>query len=179
MARNIEIKATIGDRAAFVARAQHVAGEPVAVIEQDDCFFVCANGRLKLRDFGDGRGELIAYERSDRPGPTASSYTRTETPDPSGLRQALAQSLGVAGRVRKSRRLYLAGRTRIHIDRVEGLGDYLELEVVLAKHEPLAAGEQEAERLMTALGVDAADLCHGAYLDLLQAGQGEPDSAFE
>lgn len=179
MARNIEIKAKIGDRAAFAARGQEVAGEPVAIIEQDDCFFVCGNGRLKLRDFGDGYGELIAYERPDCPGPSASSYTRTETADPAGLRDALARSLGVLGRVRKSRTLYLTGRTRIHLDRVEGLGDYMELEVVLAEHEPSTVGEQEAERLMAALGVGAADRCHGAYLDLLQAGQGELESALE
>lgn len=169
MSRNIEIKARIVDRDAFEARVQRLAGAPAAVIEQDDCFFACTTGRLKLRDFGDGHGELIAYERPDQPGPTTSSYARTETRDPDGLREALTRSLGAVGRVRKSRTLYLTGRTRIHLDRVDGLGDYMELEVVLSEGEARASGEQEAEQLMAELAIASDTLCHGAYVDLLAA----------
>lgn len=167
MARNIEIKAKIADRQLFEARVQRLAGAPVALIEQDDCFFACASGRLKLRDFGNGRGELIAYERPDQPGPAASSYARTETQDPQGLREALTRSLGTTGRVRKSRTLYVLGRTRIHMDCVEGLGDYVELEVVLSEIDAASAGEQEAEHLMAVLAIGPDALCQGAYVDLL------------
>ena len=169
MGRNIEIKARVVDRAAFAGRAKQVAGEPVAIIAQDDCFFVCARGRLKLRDFCNGTGELIAYERPDQHGPSASSYVRTATDDPAGLRDALHASLGVIGRVRKMRTLYLAGRTRIHLDRVEGLGDFMELQVVLADGDAPSQGEHEARELMDALRVTQADLCHGAYIDMLAA----------
>jgi len=81
----------------------------------------------------------------------------------------LGQALGAAGRVRKERTLYLIGRTRVHLDRVEGLGDFLELEVVLADGEAEASGLAEARRLMAALGVDEAALVAGAYVDLLTA----------
>lgn len=169
MARNIEIKARVPNRARLVERVQALAGDAVAIIDQDDCFFVCSSGRLKLRDLGDGNGELIAYERPDQVGPRASTYVRTETRDPAGLRDALSASLGVIGRVRKSRTLYIAGRTRIHLDRVEGLGDFMELEVVLAAGEHLEQGVAEAHQLMTALGVDEVDLCRDAYIDTLAA----------
>jgi predicted adenylyl cyclase CyaB len=74
---------------------------------------------------------------------------------------------GEAGRVRKQRTLFLAGRTRIHLDRVEGLGSFLELEVVLADDEPPAKGIAEAHRLMEQLGVASTQLVEGAYVDLL------------
>ncbi len=72
--------------------------------------------------------------------------------------------------MRKQRLLYITGRTRIHLDRVEGLGEFLELEVVLRDGETVEAGMQEARSLMQALGVAPEHLVSGAYLDLL-AGQ--------
>ena len=74
---------------------------------------------------------------------------------------------GQIGRVRKMRTLFLVGRTRIHLDRVEGLGHFLELEVVLEEGEPLEAGMREAHDIMARLGVEPFQLIEGAYLDLL------------
>ena len=74
--------------------------------------------------------------------------------------------------MRKRRRLYLAGRTRIHLDNVERLGHFLELEVVLADGETAAAGVREAEALLARLGVSPEDRVAGAYVDLLPAAAG-------
>lgn len=169
MARNIEIKAVCRDRAALRSRIEALAGAPMAELRQDDSFFVCTSGRLKLRDFGNGHGELIAYQRPDTPEPSLSSYTRTETADPAGLRATLTRALGCWARVVKTRQLYMAGRTRIHLDRVEELGDFVELEVVLEAEERPADGQREAERLMGQLGIEAHDLCVNAYADMLAA----------
>ncbi|HYF60153.1 MAG TPA: class IV adenylate cyclase [Burkholderiaceae bacterium] len=170
MPRNVEIKARVPSLAALEPRAAAIADDGPVPIAQDDTFFRCAAGRLKLRDFGDGRGELIFYRRADDAGPKVSSYLRTPTADPAGLREALALAHGTGGRVRKRRALYLAGRTRIHLDRVDGLGDFVELEVVLADGEPPEAGVAEARALMTALGIEPEWLVEGAYVDLLAAG---------
>jgi adenylate cyclase class IV len=167
MARNVEVKARIASVEALLPRARALAdGEPT-LIRQDDTFFACANGRLKLRDFGDGRGELIHYQRADSTGPKLSDYVRAPTTDPAALRDALARAHGVIGRVRKTRRLLIAGATRIHLDRVEGLGDFLELEVVLAEHQSAQEGEAIAAALLCRLAVDDAQHVGGAYLDLL------------
>ena len=167
--RNIEIKARVADLAAVEARAAALADEGPTDIRQDDTFFACPAGRLKLRELAPDRGELIHYERPDQGGPKLSRYVIAPTTDPTALREALARAWGTTGRVRKHRRLYLAGRTRIHLDRVEGLGDFVELEVVLAPGDDLAGGEAEARRIMAALGVAEADLVEGAYVDLLAA----------
>jgi len=82
------------------------------------------------------------------------------------VREALTRANGMLGRVRKRRWLLLLGRTRIHLDRVEGLGDFLELEVVLHEGEAEADGAAEAQRILAALGIDPAQLVSGAYLDL-------------
>ncbi|MBE0564892.1 MAG: class IV adenylate cyclase [Krumholzibacteria bacterium] len=168
MPRNVEIKARASDPVRLRALALDLAGGPPVVIEQDDTFFATATGRLKLRAFADGTGELIFYDRPDRTGPKTSRYALAPVADADALRAVLAAALPVRGRVRKRRELLLAGRTRIHLDRVEGLGDFLELEVVLAADAEIAAGEAEARALMDRLEVAPGDLVAGAYLDLLE-----------
>jgi predicted adenylyl cyclase CyaB len=169
MARNIEIKARLADIEATLALARLLAdGEP-QLIAQDDTFFNAAKGRLKLRAFADGRGELIYYERPDQAGPKTSFYVLSPTASPDTLREALTLAHGQIGRVRKLRTLLLAGRTRIHLDRVEGLGDFMELEVVLADDEAMQDGVAEAHALMAGLGIAADQLIDVAYLDLLRA----------
>jgi adenylate cyclase class IV len=169
MPRNIEIKARIDSVEALLAKAQALADGPPQAIAQDDTFFTCPQGRLKLRDFGDGQGELIHYWRADAVGPKLSDYVRAPTDDPAALREALTRALGVIGRVRKTRRLLLAGQTRIHLDRVEGLGEFIELEVVLRDGQAEPEGMAIAEALLTQLGVQPAQRLAGAYLDLLGA----------
>ena len=93
-------------------------------------------------------------------------------PEPESLREALTRACGLLGRVRKERILILAGATRIHLDRVEGLGDFLELEVVLADGQTEAEGTAIAQDLLARLGVQPEQLLRGAYLDLLRAQAG-------
>ncbi|MGE8628330.1 class IV adenylate cyclase [Achromobacter denitrificans] len=167
MARNVEIKARVASLDAIEPLAAALSGQEPVSIAQDDTFFACANGRLKLRAFADGTGELIFYRRSDETGPKESFYVISRTDTPDTLREALTLAYGTAGRIRKQRLLFMAGRTRIHLDRVEGLGEFLELEVVLRDGETLEAGMEEARSLMAALGVAPEQLLSGAYVDLL------------
>lgn len=166
MARNIEIKALARDFAAQAAAAAQLADGPPVCLEQTDTFFHVPRGRLKLREFGDGSGELIQYEREDASGPKASSYRRVPAPDPGALKQTLAAGLGIRTVIRKTRTVLLAGSARIHLDEVVGLGRFLEIEVVLGPEESAEDGAATAEKLMTALGIVASDRVVGAYADL-------------
>jgi predicted adenylyl cyclase CyaB len=168
MPRNIEIKARIDSIEALAARAAALATEGPFEITQDDSFFRCDTGRLKLRTFSPTAGELIFYRRADQQAPKESFYVCTPTASPDSLREALGLAYGLAGRVRKQRRVYLVGRTRVHLDRVQDLGDFMELEVVLQEHEPAEAGMQEARLLMERLGIAPSQLVDSAYVDLLQ-----------
>lgn len=170
MPRNIEIKARIESVAALAPKAAALATEGPFEIAQDDTFFRCESGRLKLRTFSVTEGELIFYRRADQQGPKESFYIRTPTSSPNTLRECLSLAYGLVGRVVKHRTLYLVGRTRVHLDRVEGLGHFLELEVVLEDHEPAEVGAQEARSLMTQLGIQPSQLIETAYVDLHQHG---------
>ncbi|MEI9998487.1 MAG: class IV adenylate cyclase [Verrucomicrobiota bacterium] len=167
MPTNIEIKARVRDMDRTRRAAVALADGPARILEQRDTFFACARGRLKLREFSGGSGELIAYERDDAPGAKASHYVIAPVPEPGPLRETLAQALGVRGKVTKRRELHLAGQTRIHLDTVEGLGTFLELEVVMREGQSAAEGEAIARELMARLGVMPEDLVAGAYVDLL------------
>lgn len=167
MPRNIEIKAKIESIELLLPKALAIADQGPVEIEQDDTFFRCDAGRLKLRTLSPSAGELIFYRRADQQGPKESFYQLTPTHEPDRLRETLSLAWGQIGRVQKKRTLLLVGRTRIHLDRVQGLGHFLELEVVLEEDEPLEAGMQEANDIMAQLGVEPSRLIEGAYLDLL------------
>ncbi|MFY9512423.1 MAG: class IV adenylate cyclase [Rubrivivax sp.] len=177
MPRNIEIKARITSVDALLPRARELADTQPVLIEQDDSFFAVPQGRLKLREFADGSAELIHYQRADGTAAKASDYVRVPAPDPAALREALVRGCGLLGRVRKQRWLLLLGQTRIHIDRVEGLGEFMELEVVLHEGQSDAEGQAIADALMQRLGLADAERIAGAYMDLLRAAVAQAPSA--
>ncbi|QUT16333.1 class IV adenylate cyclase [Rahnella inusitata] len=168
MARNIEIKAKVDDFSALYEKLALISDGLPDIIDQDDTFFICPHGRLKLRTLAADRGELIFYQRPDQAGPKTSFYQLSETHDPDSLRETLTLAYGAAGRVIKQRTLFMAGQTRLHLDRVKGLGDYLEFEVVLAENETPEKGIAIAEDLLERLGIDRQELVDQAYVDLLR-----------
>lgn len=171
MPRNIEIKARVSDATALEASVQALATDGPYQLTQHDTFYEISEGRLKLRRFDDGRAELIYYMRPDSKAPAASEYLRVVVEHPSAMEALLTAALRVRGEVKKTRRLYWIGRTRVHLDKVQGLGDFMELEVTLPDDDSQAPGEATAFGLMDKLGIAQADLIEGAYLDLLLARQ--------
>ena len=169
MAANIEIKARVHDIQALRRRAEALSDTPLQVIPQEDTFFNVPKGRLKLRQLAPDFGQLVYYGRTDASGPKRSDYLLAGTSDPSALKAALTAALGVRGVVRKIRYLYMVGQTRIHLDVVEGLGDFMELEVVLRPGQSDVEGQTIADDLMDRLGIQRGDLLEGAYMDLIEA----------
>ena len=139
------------------------------LIFQEDTFFNTPQGRLKLRVLSEDRGQLIYYTRPDQQGPKRSEYQISHTSTPTSLRRVLALAYGIRGVVRKTRHLYLVGQTRVHLDDVEGLGQFVELEVMMEEGQSDAEGQQIAGDLMASLGVESTDLLEGAYMDLLES----------
>jgi adenylate cyclase len=169
MPRNVEIKARVDNIQAWIPIAKALCDSGPTTMLQDDTFFKCPNGRLKLRTFNNDKGELIFYQRPNETGPKESTYAIVQTSSPDALRETLTAAYGQLGRVRKTRTLFLCGRTRIHLDQVEGLGDFIELEVVLFPDEPAEAGVKMAHDLLSRLGIPEQSLLPGAYLDLLES----------
>lgn len=168
--RNVEIKARIRDIDSTVARAEELSDTGKDVHVQRDIFFNATKGRLKLRRFEDGSAELISYERSNVLGPRLSSYDKVTINSDSAesLINILSESIGVFGAVNKTRQLFMVGQTRIHIDRVDGLGNFIELEVVLREDQDVEAGQKIAADLMEKLQIKEENLIAEAYVDLLR-----------
>ncbi|CAH2918363.1 MAG: Adenylate cyclase (EC [uncultured Paraburkholderia sp.] len=179
MARNIEIKARAQHFEQLRERAAQLAPDAPLIFRQQDFFYDVPRGRLKLRQFDDGTpAELIFYQRDDRDGPKASYYTRSPVTNPEAMHALLATALTTRGIVTKERHVvYLAGRTRIHLDRVDGLGDFVELEVVLGQDDDEEHGHAEAHAMFASLGVPETDLVAVAYVDLMSSPNGEPKQA--
>ncbi len=167
MSRNIELKARVEHLAIFRARLELLGATGPEELRQTDTFFAVPSGRLKLREFGDQTGELIFYVRADTPGPKLSEYQRAPISNTAMVRDLLGRSLGIRATVRKTRTVFLLGHTRIHLDEVEGLGAFVELEVVLRDDQSDVDGERVAVSLLDALSIPAADLIAPAYVDLL------------
>jgi predicted adenylyl cyclase CyaB len=169
LSSNIEIKARADDYARKLFLAQRLAKEPPTVLVQEDVFFPVPVGRLKLRIFSPQKGELIFYQRPDIAGIKQSNYVISAIDDPLKLRSMLSSALGTTTIVKKKRLLWLVGQTRIHLDDVEGLGFFVELEVVMKPGQPPEEGQRIAQDLMQKLEIEDSHLIAGAYADLIQA----------
>ncbi len=167
MAKNIEIKAQIKNLTKLLTLAKKISDSGEIIINQKDIFYNAPKGRLKLRIFSPQKGELIYYERNNMKGPKESNYFITTINNPSTLNDTLSLALGVKGVVQKQRRLFLIGQTRLHIDDVEKLGQYMELEVVLQEDQTNEEGEYIAKDLIKKLQISDKDLIDKAYIDLI------------
>ena len=165
--RNVEVKAKINNLALIRKRAEMLADSDPIIIEQEDTFFPCPNGSLKLRRLSGKEGELIYYQRSESTEPRESQYVRSPSQDTHSLCEVLSNALGVRGVVRKRRTLFLVGQTRIHLDEVKNLGLFVEIEVVLSLQQTVSEGVHIAEEIMEKLGISRDDLVEKAYIDLL------------
>ncbi len=124
----IEIKAYIDDIELLAGRLKALAGAVPLERMQHDTFYACTSGRLKLRCSGK-TNELIYYQRVNDYGPKQARYQYSLTSNPGALRHTLAGAFGETGRVRKYRQSYKVGEASIHLDKVAGLGDFIEIKV--------------------------------------------------
>jgi predicted adenylyl cyclase CyaB len=166
MPQNVEVKIKLANPDAVLAAVRALGAQDHGVLQQVDTYFQAPKGaRLKVREQDPGGAQLIAYERPDISGLRACDYRIFKVTDPAGLKDTLALALGTLRRVVKARHLFMLGRTRIHLDQVAGLGDYLELEVVLREGEGPSGAEQEAHGILENLGLADAPRIAGSYLE--------------
>jgi adenylate cyclase, class 2 len=162
--KNLEFKARVASIEEAESCARTLGAEKRELLLQRDTYFRVQTGRLKLRELGDHHAELIAYQRADASGERWSSYTRYPVSDPGMLRTMLAETLGVTVEVKKRRQLYMLENARIHLDTVEGLGTFVEFEVV---GEETEATQPLMRRLRDGFGFAETSGIPGSYADLV------------
>ena len=168
MARNIAIKARTDRFDELFERAEELTADTPLSFRQHEFFYDVPAGRLKLCQFDCGTpAELIFYRHDERDAPKSLYYSRSPVTNPDAMHVLLAQALTTRGIVSKERHVFNTGRTRIHLDRVDGMGDFVELEVLLADDDDEMVGEAEAHALLKKLGVAQSDVVPVAYVDLL------------
>jgi cytidine deaminase len=167
--RNVELKARIADPDEAVARCVALGAEDRGVLTQRDTYFASRHGRLKLREQGEDGSELIAYRRADATEPELSAYVLVPTADPRSLREALDATLGTTVVVSKRRRLFIWDNVRIHLDDVEGLGNFIELEA-LVEPDGFEVARGKVARLRAELEIDDEALIAVGYSDALLDG---------
>jgi len=164
--RNVELKARCKDLARARSVVEDLGGRPAGVLEQTDTYFRARDGRLKLREIAGERAELIWYRRPDGADARVSDYVVAPVVDHPTLLRALGGALGIRRVVRKRREFLRWQNVRIHLDEVEDLGTFVELEAVLGPNDDEATGRERIERLRKLLGIRSRDRVAGSYGDL-------------
>jgi len=165
--KNIEIKAKLHNYKKVKKIVEGLCSKPIDVEQQIDTFFYITSGRLKLRE-SQNKSALIYYDRKDSVDPSLSDIQIHFVENTDSLKSILSQSMGIRGVVKKKRRLYRLDQTRIHLDDVEELGKFIELEVVLKEDQSFNEGIAIAKELMDKFDIDKNDLIDVAYIDLIE-----------
>lgn len=165
--RNIELKAQLRNRNDAEAVCKQISATFQGDIHQIDTYFQVPEGRLKLREKTPGGDELIFYTRPDTPNSKSSEYDIA--PASPELKRVLTDALGVLAIVDKVRGLWLWDNVRIHLDRVEGLGNFIEFEAILSEEYNDADGHAKVAKLTEDFGLQENDLIECSYLDLTRA----------
>jgi predicted adenylyl cyclase CyaB len=170
---NIEIKARCDDlgiiRAALRAQNADFIGED----RQIDTYFRVPEGRLKLRE-GTIERSLIHYHRPNQDGPKPSKVTRYEPEAPRGLKHVLTAALGIWVVVAKTREIYFIDNVKFHLDRVDELGTFVEIEAIgRDETDDPDALRTQCETYMDQFDLAADALVADSYSDLLHRRQAQ------
>lgn len=134
---------------------------------QTDTYFAVNNGRLKLRE-GNIENNLIYYERSNESGPKSSHFQLVKVEDAAGLKAALEKANGIKQVVKKKREIYYINNVKFHIDEVEGLGNFMEIEagnVLINKTKEEL--QQQCNFYLKQFGIKEEDFIAVSYSDML------------
>lgn len=165
--QNVELKAKDPDPERSLEICRQLEAEDRGVIFQRDTYFEVASGGLKLREESPGTPHLVQFQRADEARERLSSYRIVAIDDGASARAALREVLGERGTVVKRRRLFLWRNVRIHLDEVEGLGSFLELEAVAPADSDLQHEYELVAELRDAFSITDELLCAHGYADQL------------
>lgn len=164
---NVEIKARTHRSAAIHEFLMEQGAEFVGTDIQKDTYFHVPEGRLKLRE-GAIENNLIFYMRADVAGPRSSAFDLAPVPDPDGMLQVLSKALGVKVTVVKKRSIYYLANVKFHLDEIEGLGSFVEIEAGNKRVDlPLETLQEQCDYYIRAFEIAKEDFIQVSYSDML------------
>jgi len=166
---NIEIKAKYHDLDQAKSIAKKLMTDQLGELHQIDTYYKTENGRLKLREINGKVAQLIPYYKEYTQGPMKSCYSLLPVDNPVELKAILEKILGMLTIVDKKREVYLIGNIRVHLDRVKGLGNFIEFEAVYEENSPDAKSieMEKVEELMRTFSISEDSLLDKSYIDYL------------
>lgn len=162
---NVEYKAELRDFGLARVLCRNLGATSLADLAQIDTYFRVPNGRLKKRETEGEPTEYVFYDRPNRSGPKVSSFTIYD--EPTALERFGTRPLPVWVVVRKQREILIQGCVRIHLDRVEGVGDFIEFEVLVSGRQTTASATKAIDKLRQALAPVMGEPIAGSYADLM------------
>ncbi len=166
--KNIELKVKLDSFTPISRLFRNVKVKKHGVLRQVDTYYKCQNGRLKFREINNKKFELIWYSRPDTTASKLSDYTISLIPKKqvAAMKKILKTSFGELVTVKKVRQLWTYKHTRIHLDKVERLGNYLELETVIQK-QSLEHAQKEHREVIDLLHLVQYTKHRSSYSDML------------
>jgi len=162
---SFEFKARLTNEKHVRAALKTLGARFVGTDHQVDTYFRVRRGRLKVRE-GQIENALIAYERTNLPRARPSRVRMIELAPASPMKEILAAALGVLAVVDKRREIYFAGNVKIHLDRVRGLGRFVEVEAISRSRKVKKIREQ-ARRFQVLFAIAESDIVPESYSDLV------------
>ncbi|MFO8029003.1 MAG: class IV adenylate cyclase [Cyclonatronaceae bacterium] len=178
--RNIEIKARCRDHEHIRRVLMENRADYKGLDQQTDTYYRVGSGRLKLRE-GRIENNLIHYHRQDSTGPKKSAVTlfplkQDKYGDPGTihpLKKILADVLGILMVVVKRREIYFIDNIKFHLDTVDGLGRFVEIEAIDTDG---AIGEDrlhdQCRRFIRLFDISGEDMVAGSYSDMMAENSG-------
>lgn len=168
--KNIELKIIPDDFLRITKILKKSGAQFKGGLAQTDTYFNCKKGRLKLREINRKDFELIFYQRPDKKNSRLSNYQIIELKKEQvgNMKSILKGSLGEMVVVRKKRNLWIYKNTRIHLDTVEKLGHFLELETVVQENN-LKNAKNEHIKVKSLLEIGKCKKISTSYSNLLLA----------
>ncbi|MDZ7765027.1 MAG: class IV adenylate cyclase [Melioribacteraceae bacterium] len=163
MSQNIELKIKLETFNDILNILKKYEVQKEAVLKQRDIYYKQKDGLLKLRIYSTN-GEVIYYKRDESAKDRVSNYQILNV-DPKEAEEFFKYIFETEVEVKKVRFLYLYKNTRIHLDEVEGLGKFLELETVVKGS--TEEGIDEFNSVVELLRLDTSKQLKSSYRTIL------------
>lgn len=167
MPLNIEIKAYCPRPEDIHLLLKNLKARFVGIDHQIDTYFKVSSGRLKLRE-GKIENHLIHYERSNQAGPKKSEVLLFKSDPGSSLKDILIKAVGTLVIVDKKRSIYFIDNVKFHLDEVQGLGSFVEIEAIDTEG-TFSESEltKQCEHYIDMFKIPEKDLIQISYSDML------------
>ncbi|MEZ4689923.1 MAG: class IV adenylate cyclase [Ignavibacteria bacterium] len=165
MKKNLEIKLQLESASQIISIRKSLNNYTRSIEKQTDIYYKVKKGRLKLRIINEKEGNLILYDRAEKKGKRISHYTISGTKDFRELEYILTRQFDILIKVIKKREIYILNNVRVHLDKVSGLGNFLEIEII---YSDLLKAKKQMAQLTDLLKLDETKFIKNSYSDLLK-----------